>query len=177
MVFAGMMVWLDGVGFQWIVMMPYSSYMSVCMVVLTILLLCILSNVAYAQNGMKTIESRHNVADTADKLINIIEKRGLKLFARINHAKNAANLDMTLRPTELVIFGNPKVGTPLMQCAQTTGLDLPQKILVWEDERGNTYITYNAPKYLKKRHGIVGCKKILEKVASGLTKLTQAAAN
>ena len=139
--------------------------------------LFLFSNLLYAENGMKTIESQHNAADTANKLVSVIENKGLKLFARINHSQNAASLNMELRATELVIFGNPKIGTPLMQCAQTTGLDLPQKILIWEDDGGKTYITYNSPEYLKKRHGVVGCNKILEKVTKALKGLTHAAAN
>ena len=142
-----------------------------------ILLCVVLSNSLYAEDGLVTISSKHSVTDTADKLVSVIDKKGLKLFARINHATNAEKNGLALRPTELVIFGNPKIGTPLMQCAQTMAIDLPQKILVWQDELGKTHITYNSPDYLRNRHNIDGCEKVLKKVAGALSKLTHAAAN
>ena len=83
-----------------------------------------------------TISSEFSVNETANHFENIISQKGLTQFARIDHAKNAASVDLVLRATQVIIFGNPKVGTPLMQCAQQTALDLPQKALFWEDKGG-----------------------------------------
>jgi uncharacterized protein (DUF302 family) len=80
-----------------------------------------------------------------------------------------------LRPTELVIFGNPKVGAPLMQCGQTIGIDLPQKALIWQDDNGQVWLTYNDPLYLAKRHEIAGCEPVLDKVQNALKNFAQAA--
>ncbi|MDW1813024.1 DUF302 domain-containing protein, partial [Vibrio sp. Vb2362] len=97
-------------------------------------------------------------------------------FARINHQENATKVDMTLRPTEVIVFGNPKVGTPLMICAQEVALDLPQKVLVYEDDEGKTWLAYNDPIYLKQRHHIEGCDEALNKISGVLGNLTNAAA-
>lgn len=80
----------------------------------------------------------------------------MTVFTRIDHSAGAKKVDKELRPTELVIFGNPKVGTPLMQCVQTVAIDLPQKMLIWQDEAGTTWLSYNNPSYLAKRHHIRG---------------------
>ena len=126
-----------------------------------------------ASDGLITIETPHTVTKSADKLEKIIEKKGLTLFARINHSNNAEKVKQTLSPTELIIFGNPKVGTPLMKCDQRIAIDLPQKVLFWEDESGKTRISYNDPNYLKDRHNLEGCDKVIEKVSSVLRKLSQ----
>ncbi|HHG3358531.1 TPA: DUF302 domain-containing protein [Vibrio parahaemolyticus] len=102
--------------------------------------------------------------------------RGVDVFARINHQENATKVDMTLRPTEVIVFGNPKVGTPLMICAQEVALDLPQKVLVYEDDEGKTWLAYNDPMYLKQRHHIEGCDEVLNKISGVLSNLINAAA-
>ena len=89
-------------------------------------------------------------------------EKGMTVFLRINHSEGARRVGMELRPTELVIFGNPKVGAPLMQCSQTVAIDLPQKALIWQDESGQVWLTYNDPPYLAKRHDIDGCKAVLD---------------
>src|SRR5690606_7427853 len=94
----------------------------------------IVSLVTNAANGLIWLESPHSPTETMDKLETIVKDKGLKVFARIDHAKGAESIGESLRPTELLIFGNPKGGTPFMQCAQTAGIDLPLKALVWEDE-------------------------------------------
>ena len=99
----------------------------------------------------------------------------MNVFGRINHAEGARNVGQELRPTELVIFGNPKVGTPLMQCGQTVAIDLPQKALVWQDEDGQVWITYNDPQYLAARHKVNGCKTVLDKVKNALKNFAEAA--
>lgn len=80
-----------------------------------------------AEKGLVTMQSNHSVQDTADKLVSVIESKGMKVFARVDHQKNAQGVDLTLRPTQVIMFGNPKAGTPLMNCEQTVAIDLPQK--------------------------------------------------
>ncbi len=131
---------------------------------------------ALAGEGVVTVASTHSAKDTADKFVAIAQEKGLNVFARINHQENATKVDMTLRPTEVIVFGNPKVGTPLMICAQEVALDLPQKVLVYEDAEGKTWLAYNAPMYLKQRHHIEGCDEVLNKISGVLGNLTNAAA-
>ena len=88
----------------------------------------------------------------------------MNVFLRINRTEGARKVDQELRLTEPVIFGNPKVGTPLMQCGQTAAIDLPQKALIWQDENGQVWLTYNDPQYAARRHGIDGCKAVLDSV-------------
>lgn len=130
---------------------------------------------AVAQEGLVVVESAHSVSDTMDKLAAVLESKGMNIFGRVNHAAGAAKAELELRPTEVLIFGNPKVGTPLMQCAQSVAIDLPQKALVWEAEDGKVYLGYNDPMYLKARHGIEGCDKVLETVSGALGNFAKAA--
>jgi uncharacterized protein (DUF302 family) len=105
-------------------------------------------------NGLFTIASPVSVRETVDRLVAFATSHGLAVFARIDHADGAAKVGMPLRPTELLIFGNPKGGTPLMQDRQTAGIDLPLKALVWEDEAGKTQLSYNDPQWIAQRHGL-----------------------
>jgi len=130
---------------------------------------------ADTMSNMVTIKSNHDVKSTADNLESILTSKGMTVFARIDHAAGAAKVDMQLRPTELVIFGNPKVGTPLMLCAQNVAIDLPQKALIWEDEAGETWLSYNAPQYLQDRHNIAGCDEVIGKVTKALSNFASAA--
>lgn len=130
---------------------------------------------ASAAEGMVKVKSDHPVDATADKLANAITGKGLKVVARVDHAEAAEEADMELRPTELIIFGNPKAGTPLMQCAQSTAIDLPQKALIWEDDEGQVWLGYNDPAYLKERHSIEGCDKPLENITKALESLAEVA--
>jgi uncharacterized protein (DUF302 family) len=130
---------------------------------------------AFAHEGLVSVKSVHTVSVTADRLENVLNNKGMTVFARIDHAAGAAKAGKTLRPTELVIFGNPKVGTPLMQCSQSIAIDLPQKALIWEDDKGQVWLTYNDPQYLAKRHDTRGCDKVLEKVAGALGKFANKA--
>lgn len=134
----------------------------------------LISNSVIAQDSMIKMESKYTVQETADRFETIAKEKGLNIFARINHQENAAGVNMELRPTEVIIFGNPKVGTPLMQCAQEVAIDLPQKILIYEDENQLVWLSYNNPDYLKKRHNIKGCDAILSKIADVLSKLSAA---
>ncbi|AXY03537.1 DUF302 domain-containing protein [Vibrio alfacsensis] len=129
-----------------------------------------------AEESVVRVGSQHSVQDTADKFVDIAQEKGLNVFARVNHQANAAKVDMALRPTEVIVFGNPKVGTPLMVCAQEVAIDLPQKVLVYEDAEGKTWLAYNDPSYLKERHDINGCDEILNKVSGVLGTLVKSAA-
>ncbi len=111
-----------------------------------------------------------------DRLVAEINATGMKVFARIDHAAGAAEVGLTLRPTELIIFGNARGGTPLMQAAQTIGIDLPLKALVWEDAAGKTWISYNEPKWIVQRHGVTNAQPIVTKMADLLSAISTAAA-
>jgi uncharacterized protein (DUF302 family) len=129
-----------------------------------------------ADVGVITVKSEYSVEETANRLDSILRSKGMTVVARMNHAEAAMKVGMTLRPTELLIFGNPKVGTPLMLCEQRVALDLPQKALIWEDASGAVWISYNDPRYLAERHGIDECEEILAKIDSALRTFTAAAA-
>jgi uncharacterized protein (DUF302 family) len=123
---------------------------------------------AIAGDGLINSKSPHDVKRTADRLEDAVKKKGMTVFIRINHAESAQKAGKELRPTELLIFGNPKVGAPLMLCGQRVGIDLPQKALIWEDEAGQVWLSYNDPKYLVRRHGILGCAEVIEKIGKAL---------
>ena len=128
-----------------------------------------------AEPGLINLKSSHDVKNTADRLETVLKEKGMTVFLRINHSEGTRKVGKKLRPTELVIFGNPKVGTPLMQCGQTVAIDLPQKALIWQDESGQVWLTYNDPQYLARRHGIDACKEVLAKVQNALKNFAQAA--
>jgi uncharacterized protein (DUF302 family) len=109
-----------------------------------------------AAEGLTTIPSSYGPKDTMDRLKAAVEAKGMTVFARIDHAAGANAVGLSLAPTEVLIFGNAKAGTPLMQSVQTIGLDLPLKALVWQDPSGDTWLTYNDPDWLAKRHGLGG---------------------
>lgn len=134
-----------------------------------------LVSVAVADNGLVNVKSTHSVKDTADKLEKALAAKGMTVFIRIDHSAGAKKVGLALPPTELVIFGNPKVGTPLMQCSRSVAIDLPQKALIWEDDQGQVWLTYNDPAYLATRHAITGCEAVLEKVGGALQNFAAAA--
>ena len=107
-----------------------------------------------AADGLITLQSNYAPKETMNRLESEIKAKGLGVFARINHSAGAADVGLSLRPTELLIFGNAKGGTPLMQSVQTIGIDLPLKALVWEDASGSTWLSYNDPNWLAQRHGL-----------------------
>jgi len=104
--------------------------------------------------GLITIPSNHSVDQTVDRVKGILESKGILLFALVDHSGEAAKIGMNMPPTKLIIFGSPAAGTPLMLAAAGIAIDLPLKILVWEDGRGKVWISYNDPEYLKDRHGV-----------------------
>jgi uncharacterized protein (DUF302 family) len=109
-----------------------------------------------ADNGLATVKSAHGVKDTIDRLAAHVTAKGMKVFARIDHAQGAGEAGLALRPTELLIFGNAKGGTPLMQSRQTIGIDLPLKALAFEDADGTVWLFYNDPAWIAVRHGVAG---------------------
>ena len=131
-------------------------------------LVCLLGP-ARADDGLVTVASIGSVKETIDRLEAAVTAGGATVFARVDHAAGAAKVDQALRPTMLLIFGNPKGGTPLMQSRQTIGLDLPQKALAWEDASGKVWLTYNDPGWLAARHGAgPGVAKVVEAQAAAL---------
>ncbi|WP_118181060.1 DUF302 domain-containing protein [Paraburkholderia phosphatilytica] len=103
-------------------------------------------------DGIVTVASQHSVDDTADKLVALIEERHLLLFARIDFHADAARAGLAMQPSQLVVFGNPRAGTPLMQAVPTAALDLPLKALIWQDDDERTWVSYNATDWLQRRH-------------------------
>ena len=125
--------------------------------------------------GLIHVKSKHSVPNTAEQLVHVLEAKGMTVFTRINHAAGAQAVGQSLRPTEVVVFGNPKVGTPLMQCSPTAAIDLPQKALIWEDKQGQVWLSYNNPQYLAQRHQVENCGEVLAKIEQALSKFAQAA--
>jgi len=107
-----------------------------------------------AADGLITIKSSHGPEETMERLEATVKAKGLTVFSRIDHTAGAADVGLSLRPTELLIFGNAKGGTPMMQADQTVGIDLPLKALVWQDASGDTWISYDDPRWIAKRHGL-----------------------
>ncbi|MGO9595547.1 MAG: DUF302 domain-containing protein [Steroidobacteraceae bacterium] len=105
-----------------------------------------------SEDGLVTIASNYSVEETLDRLEVDLKAKNITVFVRIDHAAGAASVAMPLRPTELLIFGNPKSGTPLMQSNQTIGIDLPLKVLAWQDAGGKVWLTYTDPRWLARRH-------------------------
>lgn len=130
---------------------------------------------AVAGNGLISVKSSHTAKATADRLENVLKQKGMTVFIRINHTAGAQKIGEKLRPTELVVFGNPKVGTPLMQCNQSVAIDLPQKALIWQDDEGQVWLSYNDPNYLAQRHGLAGCADVIKKVEKALGNFAKAA--
>src|SRR5215831_10898372 len=123
-------------------------------------------------DGLTSIRSSFGPKETMDRLEAEIRAHGLNVFARIDHAAGAAEVGLTLRPTELIIFGNARGGTPLMQAAQTVGIDLPLKALVWEDASGKTWLSYNEPSWIAQRHGIADAEPVVSKMSDLLSAIT-----
>ena len=141
--------------------------------------LCLLFTLAawaQAPAGLVTLQSANDVEMTQAKLEAAIEAAdGLSVMTVIDHATNAQKAGLDLRPTWLVIFGNPNAGTPLMNAAQSVAIDLPQKMLIWEDENGEVFVAYNSPYYLKARHGVEGQDELLANIGEALDGLAKAA--
>ena len=129
----------------------------------------------HAASGLVSVPSRHTAAQTLERLEAVLKQKGIRLFARIDHAATAVEAGLSLRTTTVLLFGNPQVGTPLMQSQQTTGIDLPLKALVWEDEAGRTWLTYNDPRYLAERHQVRDHTETVQAMTAALQALARAA--
>ena len=126
-------------------------------------------------DGVIRIKSMHSVTATVDNLESALKSKGMTIFKRVSHSAGAAKVGLELRPTELMIFGNPKIDTPLMQYQQLAALDLPQKALVYEDEDGQVWFAYNDPEYIANRHNITGCDDVVGKISKALFNFSRAA--
>jgi uncharacterized protein (DUF302 family) len=129
-----------------------------------------------AVQGLTTIKSSHAPRETMDRLETAVTAKGLTVFARIDHAEGASAVGLSLRPTEVLIFGNAKGGTPLMQAVQTIGIDLPLKALVWQDAAGDTWLSWNDPAWLAARHGVSGADAVAGKLTAVLEDVAKTAA-
>src|SRR5580693_431293 len=122
-------------------------------------------------NGMVHLSSPYSVAETLQRLESVLKVKNLTVFARVDHSGEAEKVGLKMRPTQLILFGSPKAGTPLMVASPTLALDLPLKALAWEDAEGQVWLSYNSPDYLKQRHripddlvkNIAGAGALLEK--------------
>jgi len=124
-----------------------------------------------APEGLITLASNFGPEETMSRLEKEIIAQGIHVFARIDHTAGAGNVGLTLRPTELIIFGNPRGGTPLMQANQTIGIDLPLKALVWQDDAGKTFLSYNEPAWLARRHGVTGVERPITMMGQSLSSI------
>ena len=131
------------------------------------------ASLSSAADGLITLQSPYSAEQTLQRLEQQVVERTLSLFARIDHAAGAAKVGKTLRPTVLLLFGNPRGGTPFMQCAQTVGIDLPLKVLVWVDATGQVRLGYNDPAFIARRHGVENCP-VVDKLAKALGAITTA---
>lgn len=127
-------------------------------------------------HGMIAVKSAHSVKVTMDKYEAAVKAKDMNVFARVDHAAGAAKIGKTLRPTEVLIWGNPAAGTPLLQCAQTVGIDLPQKALAWQDVKGDVYLGWNEAAHLvSSRHVTPGCETVTTNVDAALRAFAKAA--
>lgn len=147
---------------------------------LLVLLLCFAStNILYAEdtqnniNGMIVKSSMNSVTKTIDRLEEVLKSKGITIFLRLDHAAGAQKVGNQLRPTQLLIFGNPKLGSPLMMSKQSIGIDLPLKAVAWEDADGKVWLGYNTPDFLSKRHHINDRQKVVAKMTKVLDKFSQ----
>jgi uncharacterized protein (DUF302 family) len=127
--------------------------------------------------GLTSVQSSFGPKATMDRVEAQIQARGLNVFARIDHAAGAADVGLPLAPTDLIIFGNARGGTPLMQSVQTVGIDLPLKILVWQDAANNTWFSYNEPGWIAQRHGVAGVESTIDKMADLLAAIAREASD
>lgn len=126
-------------------------------------------------DGLVTVPSAYDVPATVSRLEAALEQKGMRVFNTIDHGAGASSVGQSLRPTVLVVFGNPKVGSELMRCAQRAGIDLPMKALVYEDDGGKTFLAYNSPAWMNARHGLADCEAVLGSVERALAGFANAA--
>lgn len=144
--------------------------------ILATLLALSISIQAEAADGLVNVQSAFTVKQTAERMENLLKEKGMTIFNRIKHSQGADKVGITLRDTQLIIFGNPKVGSLLMKCQQSIAIDLPQKALIWQDEEAKVWISYNSPGYLQKRHHMVGCEGVIGKIEKALAAIAKSVA-
>src|ERR1700746_3091745 len=127
--------------------------------------------------GLTSIQSSFGPKETMDRLGAEIRAQGMTVFARIDHSAGATEVGLTLAPTELIIFGNARGGTPLMQASPTAGIDLPLKALVWQDTAGKTWLSYNEPGWIVQRHSVANAGQVVSKMAAALSAISRAVTN
>lgn len=128
------------------------------------------------RDDLLIFQSDYSVEETRNRLITVLRDAGMNIITQVNHQAGAEVVDLDLRPTHLVLFGNPKAGTPIMQCSQLAGIDLPQKALIWEDDNGDVWLAFNNPKYLGERHGILNeCEDELNNAHTALNRFGNSA--
>jgi uncharacterized protein (DUF302 family) len=125
-------------------------------------------------NGLIRLKSNFSIEETTTRIESLLKERNLVLVAKIDHAANAKSVKLELRPTRLFIFGNARTGTPLMQCNQSVGIDLPMKALVWQDAQGQVWFGYNDPQYLKDRHQLTRCDREINAASQAMKALATA---
>jgi uncharacterized protein (DUF302 family) len=143
--------------------------------ILTFVLLLLGRNAWAGPEGLVGKLSRYSVPETVDRLVTILQSKGMTVFARIDHTAEAEKVGLKMRPSQLLIFGSPKGGTPLMAAAPTVAIDLPLKALAWQDADGKVWLAYNSPAYLKERHEIRGKDEVLKALAGALDAMTDKA--
>jgi uncharacterized protein (DUF302 family) len=144
-------------------------------VILVLLLTVLMAGPAAAGGGLVSVKSSHDVDATANRLESALKEKGITVFARIDHAAGAQQIGQRLKPTLLIIFGSPAMGTPLIQRSRSVGIDLPLKALIWEDSAGGVWFTYNAPEYIAGRHGITEMGERITKMENALSSFAMAA--
>lgn len=144
-------------------------------VILAIMIGLLSAGTAAAQGGLVSVKSNFDVEATANRLERALREKGVTLFARIDHAEGARSIGQTLKPTLLIIFGNPAMGTPLIQRSRSMGIDLPLKALIWEDQAGQVWFSYNAPDYLARRHGLTEVDDLINNMQQALSDFASAA--
>ena len=155
--------------------MHLSSSLLAKLVLAVSLSVAVMTTVQAGNDDLVIKPSTRSVKDTLDNLTAALTRAGIQVMARINHAAGAKKVGKSLPPTELLIFGNPKLGTSLMQSKRTMGLDLPMKVLAWQDDKGKVWLAYTKPEVLKRRYGITDRDPLFAKMTKALNKLTDAA--
>lgn len=146
-------------------------------IILAVIVILLSAVPLMAAEGVIMVQSNFEVKETADRMEKILKEKGMTIFNRINHSEGARSVGIEIRDTELLIFGNPKVGSALMKCQQIVAIDLPLKALIWKDDTDAVFISYNDPGYLQSRHNVSGCDDVFTKVGKALATITQAASS
>lgn len=126
----------------------------------------------HASDGMVNLKSNYNVNKTTDRFVKILKSKGITVFTVVDHLKGANSVGLKMNPSKIVIFGNPKLGTQIMQCEPKSAIDLPMKALIWQDKNQQTWFSYNDMKYVMKRHKLSCANGVLTKISKVMSKLS-----